>query len=402
MEEKAKPNILIATTVPFPEGRAAAKRLMALAEGFIACGYRVLVISQNERGVLGCREDDSFKLVKVRPLKPRCGVNGRTAKKIRESLKTVTPDSNFAASIHHLLHSYSIEFVYLYSSVVIPIIPTLKTIKKFDIPIVLDRNEHYSSFSRRFRYLFPSYWHLRYSYFRLLREATMVVAITETLRQDSMNYNKHTLVVPAIKSFGGKSFRTREPLNPNRVAYFGLLRDRENPRLIVRFFKEFLEVNPNAKLELVGRFADNPEGFKNSRWIKDQFEAGTVVLVGSISDEELTNHFETVGFNLLFKSRDFSQRCCFPTRIPELLEFPGILVLNDHGETKNYLAETEGVYFIDERKDFDINKIYQGFGTWAGTDGWPRRFKETIRAFSSRTNCEKIIEHFKRAEKSTN
>lgn len=379
----------------FIEGNGANARIKAFAKGFVEKNLSVDLLflhasSFNDTRV-NIKSTGYWHGIYYKFLNGSCVRPNGIAGKVFDSLKSI-----FGSVAYLLRNRKKYDLFFLYCPTIYQSFQIYLFAKIFNIPVVVERTELFSSFFERKKglknWLFKKIhlWDEKNSH----KFTDHLFVISKKLHNHFSTFidKQKISYLPIVVDFSRFSHLNGSPKNHQRVGYIGSFGEKDGIPGILRAFFKARSVNNNLKLRLMG-FHKDPTIFSSETAKKLN---GSVEVFGQVKYDEIPDLLYECDLLLVNRTDDSFSHYGFPTKLGEYLATGKPTVVTRVGDVENYFTHKENTLIVEPGDEGKLTEIilnrYEKFEEYSNIG---KRGKETcLKFFNYTTHVENMIEVF--------
>lgn len=349
--------LLIIGKFPFPSGSAASGRVQNVANGFLANGWSVDVLTFGEDNQSVAGVDSRINHQLIHPLPKGRVWPGQWALFIAPIL--------VARDLPAVCEAQSYDAVYVYGRAASINLPIFRALKKIGVPIVNDINEAPEHFYGKGGRFSPNYWNGWLGYHRVACQADLIAGISEEICHYYAKKNVATYCMPSVETFDrmAPEFPHWNCADGPEILYMGAMFERDRPDWMLAILGQLAEQGVTFRLHLIGSYASRPsaqqilvDAISSYPALKDR-----VVEHGRVSDGELENLIASAAICFVLRRDHVAERCSFPTRLVEFLKAGRCVISSNVPDVPHYLTHGGHAILLGQEsleRDADVLKEF--------------------------------------------
>lgn len=325
----------------FPDGGAAARRILGIAKSMQAGGFQVEVAC-GQMGKNG-QSSEWFEGIKVISLSERTAENLPRALKHMAYLTMGKKTITWLDALKHKPRA-----VILYSGYSPYLLQLLPWARRHSVPLVFDAVEWYDPASP-LGWLLPYQLNIELAMRFLLPRVGRVISISDFLHHHYRERDCRSVLVPPTLDVSATQARTegRDSQRPLQVVYAGSPGRKDLLGNILEAVLRLRQAGHNLHLSVAGIQASDAAGYAAVRTRQaDEVSAG-VSFVGILSHSDSMDLVRQADFSLLLRRDARYSRAGFPTKFVESLAVGTPVIANLSSDLHKYLKNGDTGFICD-------------------------------------------------------
>lgn len=236
---------------------------------------------------------------------------------------------------------------------------TLKIVKKYDIPIIMDSVEWYDSSNWRLKYLDPRYYIFQYMWRYKFTKCNGIIAISRLIENHYKKSLSNVVRIPTITDVKNTKYRTE--IKDDRVTFIfsGKLDEgKDNLDTFIEALDRVDHSGDRTQLNIYGPSRDEvKKNLGEKAFLLDEHK--NIVIYGRVPQQEAQLACLNSDFSVFFRLNRRSANAGFPTKLGECMTFGTPVICNDTGDISLVVNNKENGFLLKSKSVDEISETLE-------------------------------------------
>lgn len=331
-------NILYVRFEDFPYGTASSFRAFTLSKLLAEAGHTITVLAPNINFLKDeINEDGTYK--------------GMPAIKAVSINKT---GGNIKKSINLMLKQGKYDF-FMRPTSIKKYTTTVKIVKKFGLPIIMDSVEWYDPSNWRLKKLDPRYYVFQYMWYFMFTKCDGIIAISRMIEDHFNKYISNVVRIPTITDVKKIVYRTN--IKNDRVSFIfsGKLDEgKDNLDTFIEAMDIVDHMGEKTQLNIYGPSIEEVKKHLGKKAKLLDIHKKNIFIHGRVPQQEAQKACLNSDFSVFFRLNRRSANAGFPTKLGECMTCGTPVICNNTGDISLVVKDKENGFLLNSKSVDEI------------------------------------------------